>query len=401
MIKWVLLAAITIVNEGRIMTQKRRGHGEGTITERGDGKWAAAMSIGNKKRRWFYGNSRREVQDKLKLALHEQQEGKLLPVSKRTVGKYLGEWLEQVRPTVRRRTYDSYALNVRRLAPYIGTIRLDALVAADIRKGYAALEKTGLSARSIQQAHTVLRTALRQAVRDGIIQRNPTDAISPPRPDGQEMQTLSQSEVQLLLTATADDRLHALWVVLVTTGLRSGEAVGLKWEDIDLEEGSLTVRRSIQRQVGIGLVEVPPKTKRSNRRVHLADGTVRTLREHRGRQKAEYLLTGRAWDSHCLVFCNQTGGMLDTGNVWESFQRRLRSAGLRKVRVHDLRHTAASYLLSQGVNIKVVQEMLGHSTVSTTLDIYGHTLPGMHKAAAGRMDAMFPPYDDDGVKHSA
>jgi integrase len=377
------------------MTQKRRGHGEGTITERGDGTWAAAISLGNKKRRWFYGKTRREVQDKLKRALLEQQQGKLLPVSRRTVGAYLAEWLEQVRPTIRRRTHDSYALNVRRLDPHIGKVRLDALSAADIRKAYAALENS-LSARSIEQAHTVLHTALRQAVLDGVLDKNPSDAVSSPRPERREMKTLTPGQVQSLMTSTANDRLHALWALLVTTGLRSGEAVGLKWEDVDLDEGSLTVRRSIQRQVGIGLVEVPPKTKRSSRRVHLADGTVRKLREHRIRQKAEFLSSGRPWNDHCFVFVNGVGGMLDTGNVWESFQRRLRRAGLPIVRVHDLRHTAASYLLGQGENIKVVQEMLGHSTVTTTIDIYGHTLPGMHKAAAGRMDAMFPIVIDDG-----
>jgi integrase len=361
---------------------------------------ADRLVVGDKKRRWFYGKTRREVQDKLKHALLEQQQGKLLPVSRRTAGAYLKEWLEQVRPTIRRRTHDSYALNVKRLDPYIGSVRLNALSAADIRKAYAALENS-LSARSIEQAHTVLHTALRQAVLDGIIDKNPSDAVTPPRPERREMKTLTQAQVQSLMTSTANDRLHALWAVLVTTGLRSGEAVGLKWEDVDLDEGSLTVRRSIQRQVGIGLVEVPPKTKRSNRRVHLADGTVRKLREHRSRQKAEYLLAGRPWNDHCLVFVNGVGGMLDTGNVWESFQCRLRRAGLPRVRVHDLRHTAASYLLGQGENIKVVQEMLGHSTVTTTLDIYGHSLPGMHKAAAGRMDAMFPVVESSEAKQTA
>lgn len=376
-----------------------RGHGEGSIYQRKDGRWTAAISIGGGQRKPFYGKTRREVQQKLTAALQAQEQGRLATERKQKVGQYLQRWLEdQVRRSVRPRTYESYDLNVRRLDEYIGNIRLDALRPSHLEHCYTQMLDRGLSPRSVEQAHTVLRIALRRAVRWGLIPQAPTALVTPPRPERKEMRPLTPTETQTLLRSTADDRLHPLWVLLVTTGLRIGEASGLHWADIDLANGTLAVRHSIQRQKGKGLVLSDLKTKRSRRTIHLAPSVLRALREHRKRQNEERLRRGPKWKEQLgpewqdrdLVFCSRSGGPIEPATVWRAFHRALTRADLPLIRVHDLRHTAATYMLVLGVHPKVVQELLGHSTVTLTLDTYSHVLPALHKEAANLMERLFP-----------
>ncbi len=365
----------------------RRGNSEGSIYKRNDGRWEAKITIQGDRRKSLYGKTRREVQEQLTEALRAQRHGRFDPEPSQKVSGYLGHWLEdQARPSVRPRTYESYALNVRRLTAYIGNIRLDRLRPNHLQHCYAELLKTGLSTRSVQQAHGVLRVALRQAVRWGLLTQSPTAAVTPPRSPRREMQPLTPEQVQALLASSADDSLHPLWVLLVTTGLRIGEATGLEWQHIDLDRGTLVVRQALQRQQGKGWVLVEPKTGRSRRTVCLAGGTIEALRRHRDRQK----LTGAEprWDGKTLVFCTGSGKPLAPSNIRRSLHRTLKQASLPLIRVHDLRHTAATYLLSVGTHPKVVQELLGHSTVTLTLDTYSHVLPALHKQVASHMDDL-------------
>jgi integrase len=215
----------------------KRGHGEGTITLRKDGRWEARLSLDGGKRRTFYGKSRREVQQKLNKSRRDLQDGLPIVPERQTVSAYLSPWLEAARPTVRAKTYETYDLNVRRVLPYLGHKKLATLTAADVQACYAALLERGrtrqvksdqapkgLSRRSVRQIHEMLHRALKQAAEWGMIARNPADTAKPPRPGREEMKTLSQTQVQQLFTMTAQDRLHALWVLLITTGLRLGEA---------------------------------------------------------------------------------------------------------------------------------------------------------------------------------
>jgi integrase len=200
------------------------------------------------------------------------------------------------------------------------------------------------------------------------------------------MKTLGEDQVRLLFEATQGSRLHALWVLLATTGLRLGEALGLTWPDIDFNRSSLTVRRALQRlpkRLG-GVVLVEPKTDRSRRTVCLAPGTIAALSEHRHRQAEERLAP-----SERFVFTGATGRPLDASGVSGHFHRALAQAGLPNVRVHDLRHTAATHLLTRGVHPKVVQDLLGHSTISLTLDTYSHVSPGLHAQVADHMEVLF------------
>jgi integrase len=188
--------------------------------------------------------------------------------------------------------------------------------------------------------------------------------------------------------------MHALWVVLATTGLRLGEALGLTWEDVDFKQGKLAVRRALQRQRGIGLVLVEPKTAHSRRTVYLAPGSLEVLTDHRRVQAQERLMAGSSWNStHNLVFSTTDGRPIEGGRVSWAFHRALRVAGLPRIRIHDLRHTAATQLLERGVHPKVVQEMLGHSTITLTLDTYSHVVPGLHAEVAQHMQKLFSEWE--------
>jgi integrase len=241
----------------------------------------------------------------------------------------------------------------------------------------------------VEQTHTVLHRALRQAVLWGLMFRNPTEAVTVPRPSGREMQTLTEEEVGRLFQASRGHRLHALWVLLATTGLRIGEALGLRWSDVDFASGRLVVNRALQRQPGVGYVFVEPKTAKSRRTVYLAQGTLASLVEYRRRQREDQLAAGPEWNNTGLVFTTPMGRPIDGTWATKWFHRALDQAGLPRIRIHDLRHTAATHLLRRGVHPKVVQELLGHSTISLTLDTYSHVAPALHAEVASHMETLF------------
>jgi integrase len=375
------------------MGSGRRGHNEGSIYQRANGRWVAALSLNGGHRKSWTGKSRRQVQERLNEALHAQQHGALVSGSNPTVSQYLNRWMEDmIQPSVRPRTYEVYALNCRRLTPHLGHLRLATLGPAHVQACYSALLAGGLSRRSVEQTHAVLHRALRQAVQWDLVGRNATDAVSVPRPARREMRTLDAEQVQHLFETSRDGpgaRWHALWVLLATTGLRLGEATGLMWSDIDFGAGTLTVKRALQRQRGAGLVLVEPKTQRSRRTVHLARGTMETLREHHRLQMEAKLAAGSRWQDRHLTFCTVWGGPLDPGHINQQFHKALTRAGLPALRPHDLRHTAATLLLQRGVHPKVVQELLGHSTITLTLDTYSHVAPALHAEVASHMNALF------------
>jgi integrase len=367
----------------------RRANGEGTVHARRDGRWAASISIGRGKRKHFLGHTRAEVAAKLAEALADQNKGIPIVSSNQNVSQYLKYWLSSIKTSVRPKTYESYDLNVRRMVPLFGRQRLSALKPATIERAYADLLESGLSRRTVVQVHTVLHNALKKALQWGLLGRNPCDAVSVPRPERTEMKTLSQVEARSLLAATKGEDLHALWAVLTTAGLRLGEALGLKWEDLDFEANRLVVRRSLQRQKGKGLVFVEPKTSKSRRTVYFPEGTGVALREQRRMQLEARLAAGSAWIENDLVFRRTGGEPVEPARVSHLFHDALKKAELPRVRLHDLRHTAASLHLARGENPKVVQEMLGHSTITVTMDIYSHVTPALHAAAASKMQVLF------------
>jgi len=369
---------------------KRRGHNEGTIKQRMDGLWEARVSLPAGKRKSYYGKTRREAQDKLRGALRDLDAGQDLSAGRQTVEQFLGQWLfASVRPSVKARTYEGYESIVRvRVAPRIGRVGLARLTPLDLEGLYTDLVAAGLSHRSVRHTHHVLHRAFAHAVRLGLLARNPCDRVTPPRPARTEMRVLSAAEVAALLDGTRDHRGHALYALAVTTGMRQGELLGLRWEDVDLDGCRLAVRRALQRRPGQGLEFIEPKTPRARRTILLSQRAVGALREHRRRQLESRLLAGPAWQDRGLVFCNARGGPLDPNWQTAVFKEALAAADLPRIRFHDLRHTAATLLLGQGVHPKVVSEMLGHATITLTLDTYSHLIPALHAEAASAMDRL-------------
>ncbi len=367
----------------------RRGNGDGMKpVQRKDGIWECSLRLGDGKRKAVYGKTRKDAQAKLAALRRAQEESRLVTGPTKKVGTYLDEWLEgHVRLTVQPTTHDTYQRDVERLRPYIGNIRLDQLRHEHIQHAYTELLE-GLSPTSVHRVHRGLKTALRHAVKIGLVMHNPIERVTPPRVPRKEMRPLTPEEVELFLQSTADHLLHGLWVVLVTTGMRVGEATALHWTDLDLDAGALQIRDTVKRLKGKGLVIGDVKTPHSRRRIILAAGTVEALRVHQQRQACARKVADHAWAEQGLVFCTGTGGPLDAGAVSHAKDRALVACGLPHVRTHDLRHTAATYLLSKGVHPKVVQELLGHSSIALTMNTYSHVLPSLQQEVAKHMDAL-------------
>lgn len=383
------VTATTVTSKGR--RSGKRGNGEGSVTQLSDGRWQARVTLEGGRRKAFYGATRAEAAQQLTVALRDRDRG--LPIGldeRQSVGQYLTTWLESVRPTIRPRTWQRYReLLTLHAIPVLGKVSLTKLTAQQVQRLYGAKLAEGLSSTTVHHLHAVLHRALGQAERLGLVARNVCDLVDVPRMAERELRVLTPNQVRLLFAAAQGDRLEALFILAVTTGMREGELLALRWADVDLEHGVVRVRATLQRVKDAGYMLAAPKTKQSRRQITLATRAREALHVHRARQAAERLALGAAWDSTLdLVFPNQTGRPLDAMNlIHRHFQPLLARAGLPRLRFHDLRHTAATLLLGRGVNPKIVSEMLGHASIAITLDIYSHVLPDMQAQAAVEMDA--------------
>jgi integrase len=341
------------------------------------------------KRKTIYGKKRQDVADKLAKALSDRVDGIVVDDKNLTVGEYLDRWLsDAVRGTVRESTYsrDKY-LATNHVKPSIGRVKLKNVNALHIQGLYRERLDSGLSPSTVQKIHHVLHKGLRQAVRWNLIPRNPADDVKSPTPAPKEMHPLSASEARRLLDAVQGDRLEVLYVLAVHTGMRRGELLGLKWDDVDLENASVRVRRTLTRiDNGCRLALGPPKNNKSRRTVRLTQRAVESLRSHLERQLAEIEALGDLYKDQGLVFTTEAGTPINPSNLRQrSFAPLLKRAELPQITFHDLRHTCASLLFQRNVHPKFVQELLGHASVAITLDTYSHMLPGMGSEAADAM----------------
>lgn len=371
-----------------MVNKRHRINREGSVYRRKDGRWVAAVILHDGKRKEFYGKTQAEALTKLNVARRSIEDGLPVPSERVKVGDYLQRWLEDsVRSSVRPYTYQSYRQNIRlHITPELGHLPLGRLTAQDVQGFLNRKRGSGLSPRTIQYLHAILRRALGQAERWGMVPRNIARLVSPGRVTKANIQPLTPVEAKKLLAAVRGDRLEALYTVALALGLRQGEALGLQWTALNLEAGTLTVRTALQKQDG-AYVLVEPKTEKSRRTVKLPDVCLTALRIHRERQSGERDMAeawGNTWD---LVFTDEEGRPLSRYKVTRRFQAILEEGGIGKHRFHDLRHTAATLLLAQGVPLRVIQELLGHSLLATTADIYTHVLPVLMADAAARMDA--------------
>jgi integrase len=369
----------------------KRGHGEGSIYQRKDGRWVAVITLENRKRKMFYGKTRKEVQEKLRVALNEQKQGILATGPQQTVRQFLEQWLEEVhKQSLRPSTYKAYRMYLdKRIFPILGYLQLQKLTPQHVQSFYNRKLQEGLSAKSIRNTHGLLHRALDKAVQWGLVPRNVCDAVSLPKQTRHEIQPLTEKQARQLLIAARGHSLEGLLIVAVTTGMREGELLALRWRDINFDNRSLHIQRSMGYIPGKGYLEFEPKTPRGRRKIVLSPFVCEALKQHRTRQLEIRLKGGERWQDRDLVFCNIYGGYLDPSHLRQRFDKLLKEAGLPDVRFHDLRHSAATILLSIGVPAKVVQEILGHSQISMTMDTYSHVLPDMQQQAMDKMDELF------------
>jgi len=365
----------------------RRGAGEGSIYKRKDGLWAGTVQLGvdehgKRLRRTFYGSTQAEVLEEVD-KLRQRAVPWADPGTLR-LGEYLQRWLRDVAgPRVRGGTLHYYERVLAPARTQLGGLALRALSPMHVQALLGRMDEAKVSARGRQMTYTVLRTALRDAVKMRLLAVNPLDAVSRPRAPRPEIQALDAAQVKKLLKAAAGDRLEALYALALGTGLRLGELLALRWGDLDLEAGAVQVRRGLvePRKKGT-LTFAEPKTSRARRKVDLPVFAIVALRRHREAVSA-IPHPGR------LVFTSPEGEPIRRSNLHRrSFKPLLTRAKLPAVSFHALRHSAATLQLAAGVNPKVVQERLGHSSVTLTLDTYSHAVPTLGKDAAKRLDAL-------------
>lgn len=382
--------------------QRKRGQGEGSIYRRKDGRWVGVVNLGyhdgKRARKSVYGATQAEVIEQMAEARKAAREGTLVVDERQTVAQFLGHWLaEAVEKSVRPSTFRRYSDLVRlHIIPELGRIRLtkltpqhvQALLNAKLGGKAASRERCGrpaddgLSARTVHHIHGVLRTALGQALKWGLVSRNVATLVSPPRVPHTEIRPLNVTEARKLLGEIKGHRFEPLFVTALATGMRQGELLGLAWEDVDCERRTLRVRQSLQRIEGkLEIVEV--KTAKGRRTVALPGLVVEVLQRHSVAQKEQRLLAGSKWTESGLVFTTKVGTPLCARNVLKQFKDVLTKAELPEQRFHDLRHGAASLLLAQGVSAREIMEILGHSQIGITMNLYSHVMPEvLHDAAA-------------------
>lgn len=371
-----------------------RRHGSGSVFRRPERKgkqWVAQIILENGKTKQRYFNTQAEADEARNEMLYEQKRGTLVTEKDQTVKQYLEHWIENVqKKAVRLSTYTEYRKLInKQIIPELGHFKLQQLTIQRVEAFYTRKEDEGLSAGYIRQIHGILHQALAHALRSNLVSRNVCDAVTLPRLTRHEIQPLSIEQAQTFLAEVKGRRLEALFTTAILTGMREGELLALRWSDINFEQMYLQVRRTVRRITGQGNKENEPKTASSRRKIVLSAFLIGVLKQHRVRQLETRLRRGAAWEEHDLVFCNTYGKFIDPASLRHTLRIALRDAGLPSLRFHDLRHSAATLLLAMGVHAKVVQELLGHSNIMTTLNIYSHVLPSLHEDAMGKLSNLF------------
>lgn len=381
----------------------KRNAGEGSIFQRHDGRWCGILSLGwengRRKRKSFYGKTAAEVQEQLLKARSDHSRGLPVAIERQTVAQFLDHWLEHtLKSKAKPRSFESFSTIARlHIKPAIGRLQLHKLAPQHIQKLLDEKSKKGLSPQTVTNIRTVLRTALTTAVKWNLVSRNSAALVNAPRIPRKRIEPLDPRNARKLVEVAKGSRFEAIYTVAITLGLRRGEVLGLRWSDVDLDGRTLRVNQSIQRLLTgadsgpkSSLQATETKTDGSRRTIALPDSVVRALRLQRARQAQQRLAAGLSWDSrHDLIFTNQTGGPLEPKVLARDYKALLKKAELpTTMRFHDLRHSAASLLLAQGVHPRAIMELLGHSSITVTMNVYGHVMPAMMRDAADKMEAI-------------
>jgi integrase len=371
----------------------------GSIVKRGVGYsyvlYLGRDASGRKQQKWVGGfRTKRAAEAAMVEALGRVQAGLFVDPGRLTVGEFLEQWLEAATPGLRASTAAGYVMVLtKRVIPRVGKHRIASLTPGHLTAMYADLLARGgrfgrpLSPRSVQYTHTVVGRALADAVEWGLLPRNPARSAKRPRVAKPDMRVWDAAEARRFLSSVRDDRLYAMWLVMLTTGLRRGEVAGLRWVDVDLDDAVISVQHT-RVSVDAKVVAVEPKTAKGRRSVALDEMTVQALRAHRVAQLQERLALGTAWQDSGFVFVREDGAPYHPERILVMFKRLADAAGVPPIRLHDLRHTSATLALAAGVHPKVVQERLGHSSISITLDTYSHVVKGLQQEAAEKVAAL-------------
>ena len=369
----------------------------GQIISRRPNTWLVRIYLGRDgsgKRRYFnktVHGTKKDAQKWLTAALREKDLGVAFERSRARVDEYLDKWLEvAARPKVRAKTLAGYEQMLRsHIRPQLGSRVLTKLTTMEIQERYNAMLESGLSPRTIQYSNMIFKQSLKQAVEWGLLLRNPCQGVTLPRKQHREMAVWTPQEVGRFLAVARDDPAGVLFELAVTTGLRPSEYLALKWLDIDFERGTVSINRSIDFSPGGGWAFAENKTGRSRRVVKLLSGLIPRVRTHQMSQEAIRKEAGEDWQEHGLVFTTDIGTPIDRHNLTRrAFYPLVEAAGVSRIRLYDLRHTAATLALAAGVPVKVLSEQLGHASATLTLDTYSHVLPHMQEEAATKVEAL-------------
>lgn len=372
------------------MTRKssKKGNGEGTITHRKDGRWEARITHGRRPdgqpgRITVYGKTRKEVAEQLNALLTAQNRGVLVTPEKLTFGVYMQQWLDRKKAAGRRASTIAGYTNMvdKHLSPLIGEQRVQKLEPLNLEMLYGQLRAKGLGERMVQLSHVLMFNMLKQAKRDGIIVRNVAELVERPQVTPYEAAVWTGDQVMTFLDGIRAHRWYVLFYLSVTTGMRRGELLGLQWQDIDVEEGRLTIRRNLT-TAGRKVVMSEPKTKSGRRTLYLTPEALALLEEQRAAQEKLRLKLGDRWPGNGHVFTTQIGTTIKPVKASREFDVLGKQLGLPRIRLHDLRHTNASLASRQGMPIKVLSERLGHSTPGFTAKTYQHLYDDQHREAA-------------------
>lgn len=385
--------------------KKRRARGEGTIRQRADGTWEARFIVsidpgtGKDVRRSVYAKTQKEVRKKLTEALAALDKDDYKEPCKMTVAQWLDIWTAEYLGDIKPRTMESYDCQIRNhIKPALGAAKLEALNTHTIQQFYNSMSGNGLSAKSVKIVHGVLHKALGQAVQIGYLRTNPTDACILPRIVRKEIKPLDADATARFMAAIKGHRFETVYLVTLFTGLRQGEVLGLTWDCIDFDGGQMLVNKQLQKDPKSKSDYNLVQTKSSNiRKITPAPYVMDVLRSQRRKQAEWKLKAGPLWDnSDNLVFTNELGGHLTHRTTFRDFKKIVASIGLPNTRFHDLRHTYAVAALASGDDIKTVQNTLGHSDATTTLNIYAHVTEQMKRDSADRMQQYI-----DSIKKNA
>jgi integrase len=372
---------------------RRRGQNEGSIYRRKDARWCASLNLGwengRRKRKHFYGPTAADVQEQLLKARSDKAHGLPVKVERQTVAEYLQRWLmECAKPSTRPRTSERYEQLIRlHIAPEIGKVRLEKLAPSDVQRMLNRKLAGGLSPKSVRHLRAVLTVALNRALRWGLVGRNAAALTDAPKLERHEIHPLTLAQTRHFIEAVKSERFGSFFLLAATTGARRGELLAAKWADVDLDTRAIRITGSLQRIDG-SLQVCEPKTAKSRRPLPLLDFVAEALKAHRGRQLRERLQAGSDWLDRGFVFTGDHGQPLDPdGALRDAFKAVLEKTGLPDIRLHDLRHSAASLLLALNIHPRVVMELLGHSQISLTMDTYSHTVPEILREAIDKLGA--------------